>query len=183
MKRMFLSAVTVAVALCAAIPLQAQLIQRSEGFRWGLGLGATLPTGDYGRVNKMGINILGVFETPLANSPLYLRADGIYSSTSHEGASGSTSILGGTFSALYHFSAPAAQARPYALAGLGIYNFDPGSGSTTGSQTKIGLAVGGGVTFDLAGLNAFAEARYVSIQTSGSSVSLIPLTVGLMFSY
>jgi hypothetical protein len=179
MKRMSLSALAVAVALCAAVPLRAQLIQRTEGFRFGLGLGATLPMGDYGTADKMGLNILGVFEMPLGNSPLYLRLDGLYSTTAHDGVSGNTSILGATASALYHFSAPAAQARPYLLGGLGIYNFDPGPSS----QTKIGYALGGGVTFDLGGLNAFAEARYVSIQTSGPSTTLVPLTVGLMFGY
>jgi opacity protein-like surface antigen len=179
MKRTSLGALAVAIALCAAMPLRAQLIQRTEGFRFGLGLGATLPMGDYGDLDKMGINILGVFETPIANSPLYLRADGIYSSTSHDGSSGSTGILGGTASALYHFSAPAAQARPYVLGGLGIYNVDPGSGS----QTKIGYGLGGGVTFNIGGLSAFAEARYVSVQTSPSSITFVPLTVGLMFGY
>src|SRR2546423_8496646 len=179
MKRMSLSALVVAVALSAAIPLRAQLIQRSEGFRFGLGLGATLPMGDYGNLNKMGINILGVFETPLANSPLYLRLDGLYSSTAHDGASGNTSIHGATASALYHFSAPNATARPYVLGGLGIYNVDPGGGS----ETKIGYALGGGVTFNLGGLNAFAEARYASVQTSVSSTTFVPLTVGLMFGY
>lgn len=178
MKRMSLSALAVAVTLCGAMPLRAQLIQRTEGFRFGLGLGATLPMGDYGKADKMGLNILGVFETPLANGPLYLRVDGIYSSTSHDGVSGNTSILGGTASALYHFSAPQAQARPYVLGGLGIYNVDAG-----GSQTKIGYALGGGVTFSLASLGAFAEARYVSVKTSGSTVTFVPLTVGLMFGY
>jgi opacity protein-like surface antigen len=183
MKRISLGVLALAVALGGtfAAPLPAQLIQRTEGFRFGLGLGATLPMGDYGSMDKMGINLLGVFEAPLAHSPLYLRADGLYSSTSHETTSGNTSILGGTVSALYHFSAPAAEARPYALAGLGIYNFD-GAG-TFGSQTKIGIGVGGGVTFNLSGLNAFAEARYISIQTGGGSASLVPLTVGLMFNY
>jgi opacity protein-like surface antigen len=181
MKRISLGVLGLAVALGSATPLRAQLIQRSEGFRFGLGLGATFPMGDYGSMDKMGINLLGVFETPLAHSPLYLRADGIYSSTSHEVGSGNTSILGGTASALYHFSAPAAEARPYALAGLGIYNFD-GAG-TFGSQTKIGIAVGGGVTFNLSSLNAFAEARYISIQTGGGSASLVPISVGLMFNY
>jgi opacity protein-like surface antigen len=179
MKRTSLGALAVAIALCAAMPLRAQLIQRTEGFRFGLGLGATLPMGDYGDLDKMGINILGVFETPIANSPLYLRADGIYSSTSHDGSSGSTGILGGTASTLYHFSAPAAQARPYVLGGLGIYNVDPGSGS----QTKIGYGLGGGVTFNIGGLSAFAEARYVSVQTSPSSITFVPLTIGLMFGY
>jgi hypothetical protein len=181
MKRTSLSALAVAVALCAAMPLRAQLYPASEGFRFGLGIGATQPLGDYGDFDKMGINLLGIFETPLAGSPLYLRIDGIYSSTAHEGtgASGSTSILGGNASALYHFSAPNAQARPYALAGLGIYNVDSGPDA----ETKIGLGVGGGVTFSLGGLNAFAEARYVSVKTDGASTSFIPLTVGLLFGY
>lgn len=179
MKRMSLSALAIAVAMCATVPLRAQLIQRTEGFRFGLGLGATMPMGDYGNLDKMGLNILGVFETPLGQSPLYLRIDGLYSSTAHEGTSGSTSILGGTVSALYHFSAPQATARPYALGGLGIYQFDPGASA----ETKIGFALGGGVTFNLGGLNAFAEARYISINTSGSSATLVPITVGLMFGY
>jgi opacity protein-like surface antigen len=178
MKRTSLGALAVAIALCAAIPLRAQLIQRTEGFRFGLGLGAAVPMGDYGNVDKLGLNILGVFETPLAHSPLYLRLDGIYSTTSHKSVSGSTGILGATASALYHFSAPQAQARPYVLGGLGIYNVDAG-----GSQTKIGYALGGGVTFSLASLSAFAEARYISVQTSGSSTTFVPLTVGLMFGY
>jgi hypothetical protein len=181
MKRTSLSALAVAVALCAAMPLRAQLYPASEGFRFGLGVGATQPLGEYGDFDKMGINLLGIFETPLAGSPLYLRIDGIYSTTAHEGtgATGNTAILGGNASALYHFSAPNAQARPYALGGLGIYNVDDG----VDTETKIGIGVGGGVTFGLGGLNAFAEARYVSIQTSGSSTTLLPLTVGLLFGY
>ncbi|HEY6090863.1 MAG TPA: hypothetical protein VIV83_02645 [Gemmatimonadales bacterium] len=179
MKRMSLSALCAVGALAFAMPVRAQIIPRGEGFRFGLGLGATLPMGNYGDLDKMGVNILGVFETPLANSPLYLRADGLYSNTSHDGASGSTSILGGTASVLYHFSAPNATARPYILGGLGIYNVDPGGGS----ETKIGYAFGGGVTFNIGALSAFAEARYASIQTSGSSTTLVPLTVGLLFGY
>jgi hypothetical protein len=179
---MTMGALVLGLGLCATPVLRAQrLSPATEGFRFGLALGATLPMGDYGAADKMGINILGVFETPLAGSPLYLRVDGLYSSTAHDGpgVTGNTSILGGTASALYHFSAPAATARPYLLGGLGIYNYDPGASS----QTKIGLALGGGVTFNLSGFNAFAEARYISIQTSGPSTTLVPLSVGLMFGY
>ena len=182
MTRKFLTVLGMATLLCAAAPLRAQLLTPSEGFRFGLGLGPSLPMGDLGDADKMGINILGIFETPLADSPLYLRVDGLYSSTSHDAVDGSTSILGGTVSALYHFSAPAAQARPYLLGGLGIYNVDF---DLTGvdSETKIGFAFGGGVTFNIGGFNAFAEARFVSVQTSGSSTTLLPLTVGMMFGY
>jgi hypothetical protein len=178
MKRVSLGVLAFGLALAAATPMRAQIAPATEGFRFGLGLGATMPMGNYYN-DKMGINILGVFETPIGGSPLYLRADGIYSSTGHDGVTGSTAILAGNASVLYHFSAPNAQARPYVLGGLGIYNFDPG----TDAQTKLGFALGGGVTFSLGGLNAFAEARYVSIQTSPSSATLVPITVGLMFGY
>jgi hypothetical protein len=179
MKRVSFGVLFVALGLAAAAPLRAQTNPPAEGFRFGLGLGATMPMGDFGTGDKMGLNILGVFQTPLGGGPLYLRADGLYSSTAHKDVSGSTAILGGTASLLYHFSAPNAQARPYVLGGLGIFNVDPGSGS----ETKVGYSLGGGVTFSLAGLNAFAEARYMSIQTSGSSATLVPITIGLMFGY
>ena len=179
MKRVSLGVLIAGLALAATTPARAQVNPATEGFRFGLGLGATMPMGDYGSLDKMGLNILGVFETPIGGGPMYLRADGLYSSTAHEGVTGSTAILGGTASVLYHFSAPNAQARPYVLGGLGIYNFDPG----TDAETKLGFALGGGVTFGLGGLNAFAEARYVTIQTAGSSASLVPITIGLMFGY
>ena len=179
MKRVSLGVLSVALALAAAAPLRSQVTVQTEGFRFGLGLGPTAPMGSYGNLDKMGIHLLGVFETPLGSGPLYLRADGLYSSTGHDGVSGSTAILAGNASVLYHFTAPHAQARPYALGGLGIYNVDPG----TDAQTKLGFALGGGVTFSLGGLNAFAEARYISVQTSPNSYSLIPITIGLMFGY
>jgi hypothetical protein len=169
-----------AVALCATTALRAQQRQPTEGTRFGLGVGATFPMGDYGDVDKMGVNLLGVLQFSLASTtPVHMRVDGIYSSTAHDGASGSTSILGGNVSLLYHFGAPAASARPYVLGGLGFYNVD----AFGSSETKIGFGFGGGVLFGLASFNAFAEARYVSISTSGSSVTFVPLTVGLMFGY
>ena len=179
MKRMSLSALAVAVALCAAIPLRAQQRQPTEGTRFGLGVGATLPMGDYGDVDKMGVNLLGVLQFSLASTtPVHMRVDGIYSSTSHDGASGSTSILGGNVSLLYHFGAPEASARPYVLGGVGFYNVE----AFGSSETKIGFGFGGGVLFGLGGFNAFAEARYLSV-SSGPSLTFVPLTVGLMFGY
>lgn len=181
MTRIRLGALALALGLCATALRAQRLEPPSEGFRFGLGIGATLPIDAFGDSDKLGLNLLGIFQTPLGQSPLYLRVDGLYSSTAHEVGSGTTSILGGTASALYYFSAPAATTRPYALAGLGFFNVDPGG--TASSETKIGLGFGGGVLFNLAGFNAFAEARYVSIQTSGPSVTFIPLTVGMVFSY
>lgn len=179
MTRMFLGALTLALGLGATTSLHAQRAQPTEGTRFGLAVGATFPMGDYGTADKMGLNVMGVLQLPLASSPLHLRIDALYSSTAHDGASGTTSILGGNVGVLYHFSAPAATARPYVLGGLGLYNVD-GGGS---SQTKIGFGFGGGVLFGLAGFNAFAEARYLSVQTSPSSITFVPISVGLMFGY
>ena len=180
MTRMSFGALALALGLCATTAARAQQRQPTEGTRFGLGVGATMPMGDYGTRDKMGVNLLGVVQFSLAETtPIHLRVDGIYSSTSHDGVSGSTSILGGNVSALYHFAAPAATARPYILGGLGFYNVD----AFGSSQTKIGFGFGGGVLFGLGGFNAFAEARYLSVQTSVSSITFVPLTVGLMFGY
>lgn len=181
MKRSYFGALAVALGLGAATALPAQTYQPqpTEGTRFGLGIGATLPVGDYGDGDKMGYNLLGVLQLPLASSPLHLRIDGLWSQTSHEGVTGSTDVLGGTVSALYHLGDRLSATRPYVMGGLGFFNVDPGAGS----ETKIGFGFGGGVLFGLAGFNAFAEARYVSVQTSGTSHSFVPLTVGLMFGY
>lgn len=180
MTRKSFGALALALGLCATTALHAQVRQPTEGTRFGLGVGATMPMGDYGDADKMGLNVLGVLQFSLAETtPVHLRVDGIYSSTAHDGVSGSTSILGGNVSALYHFSAPAATARPYILGGLGVYNVE----AFGDSESKIGFGFGGGVLFGLGGFNAFAEARYLSIQTSLASTTFVPLTVGLMFGY
>jgi hypothetical protein len=180
MTRSHFGALALMVGLCAAPALRAQQIQPTEGTRFGLGLGATLPMGAYGDGDKLGYNLIGVLQLPLAHSPVHLRIDGLYSQTAHEGIDGSTDLLGGTVSALYHLGDRISSTRPYILGGLGFFNVDPGVG---GSETKIAFGFGGGALFSLAGFNAFAEARYVSVQTSGSSVSFIPVSVGLMFGY
>lgn len=180
MKFSHFGALALMVGLCVAPTLRAQQIQPTEGTRFGLGLGATMPMGNYGDVDKLGYNLIGVLQLPLANSPVHLRIDGMYSQTSHDGIDGSTDLLGGTVSALYHLGDRIASTRPYILGGLGFFNVDPGVG---GSETKIAFSFGGGALFSLAGFNAFAEARYVSVQTSGASVSFIPVSVGLMFGY
>jgi opacity protein-like surface antigen len=181
MKRSHFGALALTLGLCTVpAALHAQQMQPTEGTRFGLGIGATLPMGDYGDADTMGFNLLGVLQMPLASSPVHLRIDGMYSQTSHDGVDGSTTLLGGTVSALYHLGDRLAATRPYVLGGLGFFNVDPGVG---GSETKISFGFGGGVLFSLAGLNAFAEARYMSIQTSGSSVSFVPVSVGLMFGY
>jgi hypothetical protein len=176
MKRMHIGTLALAVALCAAPALRAQR-QPTEGIRFGFGVGPTLPIGNFGDADKMGYHILGAIQLPIRSSPVHLRIDVLYGQTSHKVGSGSTALLGATVDALYHLGDRASSARPYILGGLGLYNVDAG-GNT---QSKIAYGFGGGFLFGLSGLNAFVEARYMSVQTSGSSLSFVPITVGLMF--
>lgn len=173
MKRMHIG--TLVLALCAAPALSAQH-QPTEGIRFGFGVGPTLPIGDYGNLDKMGFHGLGAIQLPISGSPVHLRVDVMYSQTSHDGVSGNTTLFGSTVDALYHLGDRAAAARPYILGGLGLYNVDA-FGAT---QSKLAFGFGGGLLFGLGGLNAFVEARYMSVQTSGS-LTFVPITVGLMF--
>jgi hypothetical protein len=60
---------------------------------------------------------------------------------------------------------------------LGVYNFDGGGGS----ETKLAFGAGGGILFSIGTMHAFLEGRYMSVQTSGSSLTFLPVTLGLMF--
>jgi hypothetical protein len=176
MKRMSIGILALAIALCASPALRAQS-QPTEGIRFGFGAGPTLPIGSFGDSDKMGYHVLGAIQLPISGSPVHLRIDVLYGQTSHDVGAGSTTLFGATVDALYHLGHRAASPRPYILGGLGLYNVD--AGGTT--QSKIAYGFGGGLLFGLSGLNAFVEARYMSVQTSGSSLTFVPITVGLMF--
>ncbi|MGH7530849.1 MAG: hypothetical protein ACREMN_10750 [Gemmatimonadales bacterium] len=181
MRRSHLGALVLALSLGAATALPAQYGEPLpvERTRFGLGIGATVPMGDYGDTDKLGYNLMGVLQMPLATSPIHIRIDGLYAQTGHEVFDGNTSLLGGTVSALYHLGERLGSTRPYVLGGLGFFNVD----ALGESETKISFGFGGGIRFGLSGFNAFAEARYMSVQTSGESVNFVPLTFGLMFGY
>jgi hypothetical protein len=164
------------MGLCIAPALRAQS-QPTEGIRFGFGAGPTLPIGNYGDFDKMGYNVTGVLQMPISQSAWHLRIDVQYSQTSHDGAPGNTTLFGTTVDGLLHLGGRAASARPYILGGLGLYNVDAGGGN----QAKLAFGFGGGFLFGMSGLNAFVEARYMSVQTSGSSLSFVPITFGLMF--
>jgi opacity protein-like surface antigen len=61
----------------------------------------------------------------------------------------------------------------------------PGVGNVvvaSNSNTRFGWNAGGGLAFRLrAGPTLLVEARYTQIQTSGQSIEMVPITVGLRF--
>jgi hypothetical protein len=177
MKRYQFGSLVLALGLCAAPALHAQA-QPTEGIRFGVGGGVTLPMGTFGDIDKAGYHLLGLLQLPISQSPIHLRFDAMYGQTSHKGGGGKTTLTGATADLLYHLGDHHASVRPYILGGLGIYNADFG-GST--SETKLAFGFGGGILFGVGTMHAFLEGRYMSVQTSGSSLSFIPISLGVMF--
>jgi hypothetical protein len=178
MKRVRLAILTLALGLFSTSALYGQHPQPTEGVRFGVGAGVTLPTGDYGTVDKTGWHVLGLIQFPISQSPIHLRFDALYGSTAHKAAfgPGNTKLTGGTADLLYHLGDRRASVRPYVLGGLGVFNVSDGS-----STTKFAFGLGGGILFGVGTMHAFAEARYISIQASGGSLPFIPISVGVMF--
>lgn len=178
MHRIRLGLLTLALGLFSAPALHGQHPQPTEGIRFGVGGGITLPTGDYGTVDKAGWHVMGLIQLPISQSPIHLRFDAMYGSTSHKSGfgPGSTKLTGATADLLYHLGESRASVRPYVLGGLGIFDVSDGS-----SQSKFAFGLGGGILFGVGTMHAFLEGRYISVQTSGSSLTFIPVSVGLMF--
>jgi len=177
MKRSYFSSLVVALGLCAAPVLQAQS-QPTEGIRFGVGGGLTLPIGNFGDVDKAGWNLVGLIQLPISQSPIHLRFDAMYGQTSHKSpASGNTTLTGATADLLYHLGDRSSKVRPYVLGGLGFYNVD----AFGSSNSKLAFGFGGGILFGVGTMHAFLEGRYMSVQTSGSSLNFLPISVGVMF--
>ena len=155
--------------------------QVTSPVHFGLGAGLTVPTSDAGDLFSSGFHgqaMVG-FSAPMI--PLGLRADVVYHQMGGKnGLDADLKVLGGGVNVMYDL--PGVMIKPYLSGGLGMYNvkFDAGS-SGSEDETKFGFNGGVGLKFNLTGFNTFLEARYYSVQTSGSSTSFIPVTFGIMF--
>lgn len=175
MKRMVLAVLAIA-CLAGVGSLSAQNVS------FGVGGGLLMPMGDYNTADKPGFIFGAGARIPLGSAPVALRVEGTYSQTSHDGIGGKTKIIGGMGSLVYSFKT-SGSVTPYVLGGIGIFNGKvdvTGLGST--SETKVGFGGGAGLRFPMGSSSLFVEGRWMSIQTSGSSLTYLPLIVGLSFS-
>jgi opacity protein-like surface antigen len=177
MKRFGLALLVVmALVAVAALPASAQNI------RWGVGAGLLMPMGDYGDIDKMGFTG-GVGGTYTLPGGVGIRADVTYGTSSEKDGitPHTTKILGGMASVVYAFGT--AGPRPYVMGGLGLSNAKISAGGTSASETKVAFGFGAGVSLPMGtgGSRLFAETRYTSISTSGSSLTFLPIVVGISF--
>jgi opacity protein-like surface antigen len=176
MKRFALVLLAVMALAVAARPASAQSI------RWGLGAGLLMPMGDYADADKLGYTA-GFGGTYYLPGGLGIRADLSYGTSSEKDGitAHNTKIMGGMASVVYGFGA--AGPKPYVMGGLGLSNVKVDVSGTSASETKVSFGVGAGVAFPLGtgGNRLFAETRYTSVSTSGSSVTFLPIIVGISF--
>jgi opacity protein-like surface antigen len=197
MHRFFGRFVVGAGALLIAATAQAQATTDGRPFKLGGALGATLPLGDFGDGADLGFHFGGLIEYKPSSVPINLRGeityhrnglkDGFFDDFPGVDVDGNSSILGFIGNAFFPFGDPASTARPYAIGGLGVYRLGF-SGDVEGSnidldisETKFGLNVGGGFTFNLSGFETFVEARFHSVFTEASNTNFIPLSFGFKF--
>jgi len=181
MKRLGLALVAVALCFAAARPAMAQAV---GSLRWGVNAGVLLPMGTYGDGDKMGfVGGLGATYWLPAGS-IGVRGDLSYAQTSHDGGiSGNTKIIGGMASLVYALNPASAPARVMITGGVGMYNVKVDVGGTSGSETKIGFGGGAAVAFKMGtgSTRLVLGSRFTSVSTSGSSITFLPITVGLSF--
>lgn len=164
--------IAVAVLMLAAGRLGAQT-------RIMVGGGLLMPLGNYKTADKMGF--IGQAGVGFPVGPVGIRIEGDYGQTSHQDTvSGNTKIIGGMASVVYHFKSPST-IKPYVLGGLGMYNVKIDFSGVSGSSTKLAFGGGAGLELKMTGASLYLEAKYVNITTSGSSLSFIPITVGVRF--
>ena len=185
MKRFTMVLAAIALCVAAASPVMAQA--KAGSLRYGVSAGLLMPMGTYSDGDKLGF-VGGVGATYwLAGQPIGIRADLSYSQTSHDEAvsvAGHTKIMGGMASVVYALNPASAPARILLNAGLGFYNVKvDATGFGSASESKIGFGGGAAVAFKLGtgSTRLIVASRFTSISTSGQSISMLPITVGLSF--
>ncbi len=158
--------------LCAQSPLQ-----------FGLGGGASIPLGAFGRGLNTGWHALALVEVHPGSGHVGLRVDAALHRLSFEGGGGNTQVLNATANAVYQITtSPGTQLRPYLFGGGGVYRFKINSDlEAPAPQTKLGLNVGVGAKFEGLGGEVFIEARFHNVSVPGSDFRFLPITAGLRF--
>lgn len=147
---------------------------------FGVIAGATFPSGDFTDELETGFN-LGVtlrFTSPVL--PVAMRIDATWHQLSlapHPGhGSERLRIVSGNANFLYAFALPFA---PYAIGGVGAYNVR--HPHLDGDENEFGWNLGAGMRVPVLPVETFVELRFHRISAEAGDMTLVPITVGIMF--
>lgn len=183
---------TIVAVLAAGVLSAAGSALAAQNLRIGVGGGVLIPMSDYKDVDKMGW-VAGADATYwLMGAPVGIRIEGDYSQTSHKdqlgvAIGGNTKIIGGMADVVYAFGTSALQLRPYILGGVGLYNVkvkaSAGGITVDTSETKVGFGGGAGLALKIGtgSTRVFVEGKFVSVSTSGTSTTFLPIKAGIRF--
>jgi hypothetical protein len=178
MRPRFAPAYVVFAIVLAPLPLAAQ-----GDIRLALGAGAVFPVRGYAdRVERGWLGSANLTYFPMASASLGLRLDALYGRTPLNGFDGHQSIVGGTANMVFQFGARRSPNRFYLFGGGGYVRtaiISPGFSQQI--ETNPALSGGAGVTFGGHGFALFAEARYISVYSSGLKPQFTPLVAGISF--
>ena len=176
--RIRLAAAALALAAVSSTA-SAQGAAASNPLSFGVSAGVALPMGDFGNVANLGFGGAGHVFYGLSEG-WGLRGDVSYSTFGFKSPlTGSASLLGGQVNVTYDIPMEGGF-KPYVLAGISFYNASAGCTGCT-SESKVGFGGGVGANFAAGGQTLFVEARYQTVQTSGSSSNWIPISIGIKF--
>ena len=155
-----------------------------------VGVGPTFPTSDYGDYAKTGYMVAaGVTYEIVPQVAVY--GEGFWGQNDHETDGDKTNPYGFMAGLIYDFIGDEdAPLSPYAFAGLGsmTHKYTSDTLDASGSESAFGFEAGAGLGFDLGGLNAWGEGRYMSASFdsespgAGSAVTaFFALVFGLSF--
>lgn len=172
MRLMSGAVLVLAASLVAAPTASAQLSPHIV-----VALGASAPTGDFGKAVKMGYNVTGGLALSAPLIPVGVRVEGMYNAfDSKTAGAGTAKVSAGTLNATF---GGAMLPLFYAIGGVGIYHFAPLPAGA--ENNKFGWNLGAGVKIPLTGFGAHVEARYHSVSANGGTTSFIPITFGVTF--
>lgn len=168
----------------AAFALMAPVAMAQAQLKFGIGAGASVPNGDFSDSNDMGYHFLATagIKPPLA--PVGFRVDGMFNQFNFKAPFEDESfrIMGLNANAV--LSMPGAVVlSPYVIGGVGMYN-SKASVAGAESSNDLGVNIGAGISFGLAGFGAFAELRFHDIMGDDGSggtqhLRFIPITFGI----
>jgi hypothetical protein len=161
----------------------ASMVSAQMPVQFGLGGGATIPSGSTNNGLKTGWHGMGLIQFKPASSPVGFQIDGAYQQLGFDGGGGKRQIIDGTGNVVYEFqAAPEMKFRPYLIGGGGVYNVkDKLDAGGSASFTKFGLNAGAGFNIQASGVGLFVEGRFHNVFVPGSDFHFIPITAGVRF--